>query len=938
MRGHALVSPAARLRTSASGQQAITDQLSLQVRQSVEVLIRALDRADQDSRRGLLKTVPPSELYDAAITVMMRLVFLAAAEARGLGGDRLYDKRYSLSAIEGIAKGKVSPGRSAWASLLSSFRAIFDGTHHARMKLSAGPGNLFDSDRFPFLEGRRAGTSWRTQAIKPPPIDNRTTLHLVQSVRSVETRGKIRRLSFRSLDIEQIGHIYEAILDQTAKRTTEPMIGLIGSQGSGPIVELSRLEGLRRAGKVQLLKFLKRQAGRSHLAIQRALETPLVEGDAQDLWAACCQDEQLCEHVRPFYGLMRKDVWGRPVIIRAGDLFVTAGTERRSTGTHYTPVSLTEPVVRYTLEPLVYDGPADSKPAEEWRLRSARQLLDLKVGDMACGAGAFLVQGCRYLSERLLEAWDDAERQHPNLPGVLPYGDASTDASHEELLPRTVKARRTEARRIVAQRCLYGVDKNPLAIEMAKLSLWLLTMSKDRPFTFLDHCLRSGDSLVGIDRVEQLEKFSLGAHDTEHKRGPSPSNTAEIKSSLKAAADLRRQIAERPSSTPQDIERKRTLVDQADDQVQRLTFAADRLLTANSSPTPAGASTRFHWPLEFPEAFLERSGFDAFLGNPPFINAIEGGLNTVYKTWLAGRPHHLSGTADFAFHFLAEAHHLTRVDGVVGMLMPRPFLNAKAATGLRQKLLTTRPPAVLFSPEQSSPFMAANVKVVAVVLFNRRGGGCRSWLDGEPRDVEIDTENWWSALAAPGGAQQVAMNTGHRVADVFDVAASMTTENAYDLKPILQDRADTDWPRLVTTGLIDPGKCLWGDVRCRYLKAVYDRPVICPTGSISDDLRRRLATATRPKILVAGVAGPGGGLEAFVDECGLTCGAVSTYTITHPADSIAALRILCDFLNSADVAARVFRDLHASSMGSGLLTIKKAFLSDLLLPGLAAAR
>ncbi len=147
MRGHVLVSPAALLRTGASDQHAITDRLSWQVRQAVEVLIRSLDRADQDSRRELLKDVPASELYEAAVTVMMRLVFLSAAEERGLGGDRLYDKSYSLSTIERIAKNKKARRHDAWNGLLSSFRAVFGGTHHERMKLSACPGNLFDPDR-----------------------------------------------------------------------------------------------------------------------------------------------------------------------------------------------------------------------------------------------------------------------------------------------------------------------------------------------------------------------------------------------------------------------------------------------------------------------------------------------------------------------------------------------------------------------------------------------------------------------------------------------------------------------------------------------------------------------------------------------------------------------------------------------------------------------
>jgi len=112
--------------------------------------------------------------------------------------------------------------------------------------------------------------------------------------------------------------------------------------------------------------------------------------------------------VRPFSGLVRNDTFDRPVVIRKGSVFVTAGTDRRSSGTHYTPRSLTEPIVQYTLEPLVYLGPAEGKPKEEWALRPARELLDLKICDMACGSGAFLVQACRYLSERLVEAWEVA--------------------------------------------------------------------------------------------------------------------------------------------------------------------------------------------------------------------------------------------------------------------------------------------------------------------------------------------------------------------------------------------------------------------------------------------------------------------------------------------------------------------------------------------------
>ena len=131
---------------------------------------------------------------------------------------------------------------------------------------------------------------------------------------------------------------------------------------------------------------------------------------------------------------------------------------------------------------------------------------------------------------------------------------------------------------------------------------------------------------------------------------------------------------------------------------------------------------------------------------------------------------------------------------------------------------------MLFSPEDSSSFASANVKVVAVVLCTRSGRRLPERGAGQAREVAIRSENWWSAISSSDIASQIVPSNVHRLGDVFEVAASMTTANAYELKPILHDRANTDWPRLVTTGLIDPGKCLWGEVACRYLKSIYRPP------------------------------------------------------------------------------------------------------------------
>ena len=110
-----------------------------------------------------------------------------------------------------------------------------------------------------------------------------------------------------------------------------------------------------------------------------------------------------------FAALVRRDDNGDPCVIPAGSLYVTAGAARRQTGTQYTPRTLTESVVEHALAPLVYVGPAEGQPPEDWLLKSAGQILDLKICDFACGSAAFLVAAARYLSSRLMEAWEEAQ-------------------------------------------------------------------------------------------------------------------------------------------------------------------------------------------------------------------------------------------------------------------------------------------------------------------------------------------------------------------------------------------------------------------------------------------------------------------------------------------------------------------------------------------------
>jgi hypothetical protein len=127
----------------------------------------------------------------------------------------------------------------AWSRLLAVFRAVYGGIEHENLRLPALGGSLFDPDRFPFLEGRAKGSDWRTDIAKPLPIDNRTVLLLLEAIQQFQGRT----LSYRALDVEQIGYVYEGLLERTVKRTAEVTLELDGTKSAqSPWVTLAELE------------------------------------------------------------------------------------------------------------------------------------------------------------------------------------------------------------------------------------------------------------------------------------------------------------------------------------------------------------------------------------------------------------------------------------------------------------------------------------------------------------------------------------------------------------------------------------------------------------------------------------------------------------------------------------------------------------------------
>ncbi|MEK6750694.1 MAG: DNA methyltransferase [Chloroflexota bacterium] len=700
------------LADSVNEQQEVTEQLGYQVRRAVEVLIRSIDRADRDRERKLLQGIKESELYEAALTVMMRLVFLFSAEERGLLllGDPLYDQHYAISTLRAQLREiadqhgeEVLERRfDAWCRLLATFRAVYGGIQHDRLRLPAYGGSLFDPERFPFLEGRLRDVPVNDDD-HPLPINNRTVLHLLEALQilrmPVPGGGKEpRRLSFRSLDVEQIGHVYEGLLDHTAVRATEIVLGLAGSRDKEPEVGLSSLIAEQAKGQERFAKYLAENTGRTENAIRKNLSAELDSFQIQRLKSACGNDPQIFQKVQPFAGMIREDGFEMPMVILSGNVYVTAGVTRRATGTHYTPRSLTEPVVQHTLEPLVYIGVAEGLPREEWKLRSPAEILALKVCDMAMGSAGFLVQADRYLAERLMEAWAIASEGGIQ---ITPDGIPSKGLPGETLLPKDEDERMILARRLVADRCLYGVDKNPLAVEIAKLSLWLTTMAKGRPFTFLNHALKCGDALVGAS----ADDFLRWAHG--YQNSAMTLFDEQLHLQLEIASQKRRELEAFEVKDVRDSALKADLLKEADAAMNHIKRGCDLLtgarmlglsdreieelqmgllfpymagdldgeIDAGKHPEAARAlniakkDLVFHWESEFPEVF-EHGGFSAFVGNPPFLGGkrIVRTLGSDYQQTLRVIYPSINKNADICVYFFHQAFRFLFQNGYWGFI------------------------------------------------------------------------------------------------------------------------------------------------------------------------------------------------------------------------------------------------------------------------------
>jgi hypothetical protein len=742
--------PEAMLETSLEFQEEVTNTLGEQVRTSVEVFLRSLDRLDKERGFTVLQDIPPSVLYESALFFMMRIVILLYAEERDLmPKGNIYSRNYAITGLahrlweESVEEEKMAQSYDAYPQLLALFRLLYAGLEDSQDPILPYGSSLLDPDRFPFLEGRKAGTSWRDDSTlsHPYPVDNRTIHFILKSIQFLQKDGELRKVSFRALDIEQIGYVYETLLEYTAVRACKDEVQLSYEckPGKRGIFSLSELLEVQKKGKLK--EFLSKETGKNF----ESKQAPLPDTELGYLSSYLGEDPELALIVKETGGLLNRD----PIeekhryIILPNSLYVAPGEDRSSSGTHYTPRILTSEVVKHTLDPLCYSGPAEGMDEKDWKLKPAEDLLELKICDMTVGSGAFLVEASRYLSEKILQSWKKS-----GAVGLRnsPRREVGED-SEEELL--------NYARRLVVEKCLYGVDKNPLAVEMAKLSLWLATFDPKKPFTFVDHAIRCGDSLVGasfsdIKSINESikDKKLVGLTDSwmvrmfddsrklreelESIRSDEPEKSWE-------KADLWNQ-----SQAQQEFLRNACLVLTGlrllgqDGDTIRLIFAKTMSETAGdtekflaeiaSNPVlqnayRLGLETRaFSWELEFPEVFDrgEKSGFDAFVGNPPFLGGqkITGALSEDYREyivkWIANNK---KGAADLVAYFFLKVYDLMNNNGYAGLLASKSI--AQGVTNFVSLETLYEKDVTIFRASPLSKWPGAANTVISKVMFTR---------------------------------------------------------------------------------------------------------------------------------------------------------------------------------------------------------------------------
>ena len=632
------------------------------------------------------------EIYTGTLTLLYRLLFILYAEDRELlprsetsyRHYSLANLKRSVAALRDKKATLTELSTDLWGDLETLFRIIDLGD--PKLNVPAYNGGLFShkNPKNDFLKANRVPDPWLAEAID----------HLTREI-DKET-GKPQFVDYTELEVRHLGSIYEGLLEFYLKIADEDkaVVKEKGHEVYKPVAEV---------------------------------KTP----------------KELVKH---------------------GDLYLENDKhERKSTGSYYTPDYIVQYIVQNTVAPVLDEKlknvaklfteissleakvkrATTSRAAQADHLKTKKQeaideLFSLKILDPAMGSGHFLVETVDFLSDHIIKFLHD----HPDNPvleeierlrGII-LSDLKKKGIHiddAKLIPTNL------VRRMVMKRCIYGVDLNPMAVELAKLSLWLHSFTLGAPLSFLDHHLKCGNSLIGttVKKVKgSMEEVTVGEEgryvDSEGREKIVPEQRALYLfgsqfAGLLSATELMRQVGELTDSTFEEVQESQYKYEAAADALgpfklildlwtseyfgndeahEFLTHGGDveAFLKGNGrlpekirklrSETENLARTRhfFHWELEFPEVFYdsarekENPGFDAVVGNPPW----GAGLENTEKKYIYENYPATAKNFDTYVAMIERDMALLRNGGILGCITPDAWLTGVSYIPIRKFLLT----------------------------------------------------------------------------------------------------------------------------------------------------------------------------------------------------------------------------------------------------------
>ena len=640
------------------------------LRELLPKFISVLNQWDEQESAPITEEYSEQEIYNSIVVLFIRCLSFLFMDARGLLPSIRHEDSYPNYNVF---------LRTLWELHKHGVHIQVHTEHHR---------HILDVSQYPLLLKKSRQESIPFGYIPQSSFPN----HLMQELWAAIARDEHNTLiDYRLLFPEDIGYLYEHLGSLTVARSPiaqEQLLFRAHIPSEPPIpIPTKTIQTLCLS---EFISFLHTKIGKPITSLEH-LHTEPSNAKLQE------------KHIQPFLATQKTLLFRQ--------LYVIPNNTRRNLGAHYTPIDMIQPIVENTLAPILEDLRAHPTPD---------QILHLRICDPAMGSGAFLIVALRILSEKLLHSW-----QHHNSTTHV-----HTDSFTQPIpIPSHPKQRRSFAKQLICMHCLFGIDKNPVSVDICTFILWLETASPHTPFSFMDHACHYGDALVGLS-PQQISAFHWNPpnNHTQHphintltwkQRGDAIVSTFFMTHKPLRREKLRHthhhimQAWEQTATThalPQEIQ--------------------DSISWLRQDPFPI---VPIHWETLFPEIFLrENPGFDAIVGNPPFCgkNTITMGNRKGYMEWLKIIHPHAHGNSDIVAHFFKKSFDLIRKKGCVGLIATNTIGQGDTRTTGLQWIV--RHGGQIYRADKRVQWPSDASVIVSIVYIQKEGAQTSLLLDGAP--------------------------------------------------------------------------------------------------------------------------------------------------------------------------------------------------------------